>query len=135
MTCGVLATCVLALTLSTSGIVTHVRDADTIEVDGQAIRLNGIDAPELDTAAGHAARGAMQALVQGRQVECTLTGERSYDRLVGTCYLNGTDIGAEMIRRGVALDCPRYSGGRYASIETPAARLSIRRAGYCKARR
>jgi endonuclease YncB( thermonuclease family) len=45
-------------------------------------------------------------------------GERSYERLVGVCFLpNGTDIGAEIIRRGLALDCQRWSFGRYRALE------------------
>jgi hypothetical protein len=31
------------------------------------------------------------------------------------------DISAEMVRRGVARDCPRFSGGRYHAIEAQAA--------------
>jgi len=30
----------------------YVRDADTIVVDGTPVRLNGVDAPELDTNSG-----------------------------------------------------------------------------------
>jgi hypothetical protein len=47
----------------------------------------------------------------------SLNGERTHDRCVGVCYLEGVDISAEMVRRGVARDCPRFSGGRYRVIE------------------
>ncbi|MBF9023294.1 thermonuclease family protein [Rhodobacterales bacterium FZCC0069] len=114
-----------------SGIVSYVRDVDTVEVGGIAIRLNGIDGPELSTQAGQQAKLFMAELVLNREVLCNLTGERSHDRLIGICYLNGEDIGAIAIRNGFALDCRRYSGGRYARLETEAAIASIARASYC----
>lgn len=30
-----------------TGLATHIRDIDTIEIDGLPIRLNGLDGPEL----------------------------------------------------------------------------------------
>lgn len=50
---------------------------------------------------------------------------------IGVCYADGEDIGAAVIAAGHALDCRRYSGGRYRHLETPAAKSRIRRAGYC----
>ncbi|MBF9038470.1 thermonuclease family protein [Rhodobacterales bacterium LSUCC0246] len=114
-----------------TGIVSHVRDVDTVELGGIAVRLNGIDGPELSTQVGQEAKLFMAKLVLNREVACNLTGERSHDRLIGICYLNGEDIGAIAIRNGFALDCRRYSGGRYAGLETSAAIASIERASYC----
>lgn len=115
-----------------SGRVTKVRDVDTIVVAGTPIRLNGIDGPEISTRVGKEAKYFMQRLVGGKVVKCDLTGERTYDRWVGVCYLEGQDIGAIAISSGMALDCARYSGGRYRNLETRAARSKIRRAGYCR---
>jgi micrococcal nuclease len=113
------------------GRVTVVRDVDTIVVDGTPVRLNGVDGPETSTRVGREARAFMSALVRGRTVTCRLTGRRTYDRWVGTCFLDGQDIGAIAIANGHALDCPRHSRGLYRELETPAARSRIRRAGYC----
>jgi len=99
------------------GAVNHVRDGDTIEVDNVAIRLQGLHAPELDEAGGPEAAAFMVELVMGQELDCDLTGERSHDRLIGVCYLNGRDIAAELIAAGLGRDCARYSGGRYASID------------------
>lgn len=78
-----------------TGPVTHVRDGDTIEVGPVAIRLANLDCAELGTAEGHLAKRRMRALVADRQVHCELTGERSFDRQVGTCVLAGEqDLGA-----------------------------------------
>lgn len=113
------------------GRVTVVRDVDTIVVAGTPVRLNGVDGPEVSSRAGRDARTFMTRLVRGEMVSCNLNGERTYDRWVGVCYLDGQDIGAIAVANGHALDCRRYSGGRYRDLETPAARSRIRRAGYC----
>lgn len=109
----------------------QVRDGDTIVVAGTPVRLNGVDAPELGTRAGQDARRWMVNFLAGRGVNCRLNGERSHDRWVGLCFVDGKDIGAALIAAGHALDCRRYSGGRYAHLETPVARSRIRRARYC----
>lgn len=113
------------------GKVTHVRDVDTIVVSGTPIRLNGVDGPETSTRVGKDAAFFMKRLVEGKVVVCRLNGDRTYDRWVGVCFLDDQDIGAIAIREGYALDCARYSGGRYRELETRAARTKIRRAKYC----
>lgn len=109
----------------------HIRDADTIVVDGTPVRLNGVDAPELKTRAGQDAKRWLTNYLRGKAISCDLTGERTYDRWVGICYADGKDIGASVIAAGHGLDCPRYSNGRYGHLETPAAKSRIRRARYC----
>lgn len=113
------------------GRVTVVRDVDTIVVAGTPVRLNGLDGPETSTRVGREARAFMVRLVRGETVICQLNGERRYDRWVGTCFLDGQDIAAIAVVNVHALDCQRYSGGRYRGLETPAARSRIQRAGYC----
>jgi len=113
------------------GRVTVVRDVDTIVVAGTPVRLNGLDGPETSTRVGREARAFMTRLVRGETVTCRLNGERTHDRWVGVCYLDGQDIGAIAVANGHALDCRRYSGGRYRDLETPAARSRIGRAPYC----
>lgn len=110
----------------------HVRDADTIVVSGTPVRLNGVDAPELVTRAGRDAKRWMVNYLRGKEINCDLNGERTHDRWVGVCYADGEDIGAAVIRAGHALDCRRYSGGRYRKFETAAAKSRLRRAGYCR---
>ncbi|WP_282171188.1 thermonuclease family protein [Ruegeria atlantica] len=123
------ALALVATTATAAGV--QVRDADTIVVDCTPVRLQGVDAPELETAAGRDARRWMFNYLRGKAVECQLTGERTYDRYVGVCYVDGQDIGAAVIAAGHALDCARYSGGRYRDLETPAARSRLNRARYC----
>ncbi len=113
-----------------TGEVTHVRDGDTIEVGSVAVRLNGVAAPELSEPGGRRAKAFMVRLVAGKAVRCDLDGSRSFDRVVGVCYLDGQDIGASIVAASLARDCPRFSGGRYAEFDTAASkRLPL--PGYC----
>lgn len=113
----------------------YVRDADTIVVAGTPVRLNGVDAPETSTRYGRNAKAFMERLLRGEGVVCDLNGERTYDRWVGTCYISvegqWTDIGAIVIANGHALDCRRYSDGRYRSLEPAGARTRLPQASYC----
>ncbi|MBO9453140.1 thermonuclease family protein [Tropicibacter sp. R16_0] len=126
----ILVALLLFATPAAAGVT--VRDVDTIVINGTPVRLNGVDGPELGTAAGQSAkRWMVNFLRQGGAVTCDLTGERSYDRYIGVCYINGQDIGAAAIAAGQALDCARYSAGRYRHLETPAAKSRLPRARYC----
>jgi endonuclease YncB( thermonuclease family) len=123
-----------------AGEATYVRDGDTIVVGTMPIRLNGLAAPEGDEPGGAAATRAMVDLVQGRKLRCELDGERTHDRCVGVCYLDGQDISEVMVRRGLARDCERFSGGRYGVAERQAAaegatiRARYPLPGYCMPR-
>jgi len=72
------------------------------------VRLNGVAAPELNEPVGQEAKQFMVELVAGKAVRCDLNGERTYDRVVGVCYLNEQDIGASIIAAGLvsAIQCP-----------------------------
>ena len=113
----------------------YVRDADTIVVAGTPVRLNGVDAPETSNRYGREAKSFMERTLRGREVMCELNGERTYDRWVGTCFISVdgqmVDIGALVIANGHALDCRRYSGGRYRSLEPAGARSRLPQASYC----
>jgi len=113
----------------------YVRDADTIVVGGTPVRLNGVDAPETSTRYGRTAKSFMERLLRGERVVCDLNGARTYDRWVGSCYITvegqWTDVGAIVIANGHALDCRRYSGGRYRSLEPAGARARLPQANYC----
>ncbi len=116
-----------------SGTVTHVRDGDTFEVSGVAVRLNGVAAPELKEPRGRESKAFMVRLVSGKAVTCDLNGLHSYDRAIGTCYLEGQDIAVSIISAGLARDCARHSGGRYDEFDTAASkRLPL--PGYCAPR-
>ncbi len=92
-----------------------------------AIRLQGIDAPEMpgacrpgrDCTPGdpYAARDYLRSLTRGRQVQCTPEGEDVYGRIIARCSAGGVDLSCAMIASGQAV--PRYAaidcgGGNYA---------------------
>lgn len=115
------------------GPVTHVRDGDTIEVSGRAIRLVGVTCDERGTRMGERASGVMRGLVMWQTLTCELTGERSYDRSVGRCRLpDGRDIGAIMIDHGVCGRCDRYDPLRkYAEVQKQAGSYAGGNPSYC----
>ena len=110
----------------------RVIDGDTLWVGRIKIRLNGIDAPERGQPRYRAATQTLQKLVAGKTVVCRLNGDKTYDRYVGVCYVGKYDLAASVIASGNALDCARYSGGRYRKYETKDARRYIRQAPYCR---
>ena len=80
-----------------TGIVTHVRDGDTIIIGAIPIRLAALNCPEKDTNKGkYATEIAKQFL--GEMANCELTGAKTYDRFVGYCSINGNDFGQFMMQ-------------------------------------
>ncbi|WP_299412888.1 thermonuclease family protein [uncultured Sulfitobacter sp.] len=105
----------------------YVIDGDTIIVSKTKVRLAGIDAPELDRPWGQKSKWELIRICKGHSVRVELTGETSYDRLIGTCYLpDGTDIGAEIIKAGLALDGGYYSKGKYKHFEPEGVRRKLK---------
>ncbi|MEI8717354.1 thermonuclease family protein [Mesorhizobium sp. ISC11] len=112
--------------------VASIIDGDTIEIHGQRIRFNGIDAPEsaqqCDDAKGFRYQcGAKAAatldgfLAASRPVTCTFVAWDRYGRFVGDCRrADGTSVAAWMVEYGQALDWPRYSHGTYAGQQAKA---------------
>lgn len=96
-----------------------VLDGDTIEMHGQRIRLHGIDAPEggqrcIDGQGrpwrcGTEAARALDAMTQGRVIACRQMDRDRYGRIVARCQAGGMDLGAEMVRQGLAVAYRRYS--------------------------
>lgn len=111
-----------------------VIDGDTLDVGGVRVRLNGVAAPERSEPGGAEATAAMVRIIGARPVRCVLTGEKTHGREVGICYVNERDVGGALIAAGYARDCARYSSGRYATVEPPAAR-SLPLPDYCLPRR
>ena len=101
-----------------SGTATVI-DGDTLDISGQKIRLEGIDAPESAQtcgrakggtwACGRAAGEALAKLVERRRVTCRSEGVDRYDRMLGVCSVDGVEINAEMVRRGFAWAFVKYS--------------------------
>lgn len=103
-----------------------ITDGDTIKIRNTQIRLFGIDAPELNHPYGKKAKWALHNLCKGQIVRAELSDIDQYGRTVGRCYLpDGRDLSAEMVRLGLALDWPKFSGGKYQDLETSDARTRL----------
>ena len=86
----------------------YVVDGDTLRMGETALRLKGMDAPEMrqsctrDGASypcGKAARDALINLVGRRQPQCWITGRDRYGRSLARCSVDGRDIGGEWSSR------------------------------------
>ncbi len=96
----------------------RVIDGDTLEVQGQRIRLHGIDAPEtrqlcrLDGKpwqCGEDATNALTEKIARQPVTCEDLGRDRYKRIIARCTVAGEDIGTWMVSEGLALAYRRYS--------------------------
>ncbi len=102
---------ILAATII-AGLATII-DGDTIEVQNTRIRLWGIDAPEMDTREGRAAKTFLKATLRDETVLCFDLGQRTYNRVVAQCYIGKCDIADLLVHENHARDWPRYSRGYY----------------------
>lgn len=98
-------------------------DGDTLQIDDQRIRLNGIDTPEpaqrcTDVRGkryrcGKRATDALNKLIRGRPVVCHGSARDDYDRLIAECTIRtgtGTvSLNREMVRLGWAVAFEKYS--------------------------
>ena len=96
-----------------SGKVVSIHDGDTITIlqDKQQIkvRLFGIDAPELKQPYGKQAKQFLANLIAGEVVEVEEHGKDRYKRTIGTIYLDGKDINAQMVANGYAWAYRKFS--------------------------
>jgi endonuclease YncB( thermonuclease family) len=96
----------------------RVIDGDTLEIGGERVRLEGIDAPEMSQACGKdegswdcgkAAAAALERLLGNQQIACADHGTDKYGRMLGVCFLGSRDVNAWMVREGLAWAFVKYS--------------------------
>lgn len=90
----------------------RIIDGDSISVDGESVRLIGIDACEMNQVAeapegpwrcGLSARARVIELTEGHEVTCRWSERDIYDRLLARCEADGRDIGAQLVTEGLAV--------------------------------
>ncbi len=83
-------------------------DGDTLDLDGERIRIVGLDAPETRCRCPAECRLAAQAtarmrdLVSGRGVTIERTGRDKYRRTLAIVRVRSQDVATIMIREGLA---------------------------------
>jgi len=111
------------LLFALSGKVVSIHDDDTITVLQEKqqikIRLFGIDAPELKQPYGKKSKQFLANLIAGEVVEVEENGKDKYKRTIGTIYLNGADINAQMVENGYAWAYRKFSK-KYTAQESKA---------------
>lgn len=111
------------LLFALSGKVISVHDGDTItilvEKEQVKIRLFGIDTPELKQPYGKKSKQFLSNLIAGQIVEVEKNGNDRYGRTIGTIYLDGADINAQMVENGYAWAYRRFTK-KYAPQESTA---------------
>lgn len=111
----------------------RVIDGDTLEVNGQRVRLWGIDAFESSQtcqthdsvithsySCGLAATNTLENAVRNQHVRCVQKDIDRYKRVVAQCFIGDLELGRMMVLRGWAFDYTRYSGGHYKDVENAA---------------
>ncbi|MDH6229576.1 endonuclease YncB(thermonuclease family) [Mesorhizobium soli] len=110
-----------------------VNDGDTVTLNGERIRLIGMDAPEymqicnkggVDYPCGRQAREVLVRLIAGRSVTCEGSKRDRYSRLLAVCRAGGVDLNRAMVEQGWAVaygdytDAERMARDRRAGIWT-----------------
>lgn len=110
-----------------------VIDGDTLELQGERIRIWGVDAPESrQTCAragaayrcGQVSANELDRWIGGRPVTCIQEDTDRYRRIVARCRIDDVDVGGWLVRQGHAVRYPDYAGVAYIVEE-----LSARREG------
>ena len=113
MRIAIIILCYLSL-LAYPAKVIKISDGDTITILTQQrkqikVRFYGIDAPELKQPYGKKSKQFLANLIAGEVVEVEENGKDRYKRTIGTIYLNGTDINAQMVANGYAWAYRKFS--------------------------
>lgn len=108
-------------------------DGDSLDMAGIAVRLHGVDAPELyqtcsrqgqSWACGKEASAKLAQLVNGAELRCEQRDVDDYDRIVASCTARQIDLGQAMVDAGLAVALPQFSD-RYLGAEARAQALKL----------
>ena len=107
---------IAALLLS---VAVTVVDGDTLRIDGERIRLLGIDAPEIHGCRpgrvcvpgdGQASKRSLEAMM-GRRINVQRVGQDRYGRTLAQVFVGGRNVACEQVRRGHAQYVAKWDNG------------------------
>ena len=93
-------------------------DGDTIHLNGEKIRFNGIDTPELKQTCnknneiilcGIEARKLLIEKIGKNKVQCIREGKDRYKRTLAECFVKNLSLSAYLVRKGYAFAYRKYS--------------------------
>jgi len=95
------------------GIVSKIIDGDTIYLNTNQkeikVRLQYIDAPELNQSYGKESKLFLESLILNKLVIIKGNKKDKYKRYLGTIFFEGIDINLEMIKSGSAWHFKKYA--------------------------
>lgn len=102
----------------------YVVDGDTLYIGNKKIRLYGIDAPEKNQTCskmkvGQGSKQYLMNVTEDQFLSCTVENKDRYGRHVAICFIDGRDIGAELVQQGYAFSYDYFSI-RYKNLEAEA---------------
>ena len=98
--------------------IPRIVDGDTVQINEFKIRLEGIDAPEINqtcvasegkVACGKISRDILITKVTNNKISCTDEGKDFYGRVLGECFVNGESLSRYLVREGFAFAYRKYS--------------------------
>ena len=110
--------------------IPKIVDGDTVHINKNKFRLEGIDAPEMrqkckkeslnisfiigftfykDYNCGKDSKEKLKSKIRGSEIKCIFTTKDRYKRYIATCYKEKTNLNQWMVRNGYAIAYRRYS--------------------------
>ena len=110
--------------------IPKVVDGDTVHINDNKFRLEGIDAPEMrqqckkeslkisfmigftlykNYSCGEVSKEKLISKIRGSKIKCIFTTKDRYKRYIATCYKEKTNLNQWMVRNGYAIAYRRYS--------------------------
>lgn len=95
-----------------------ITDGDTLKIQGEPVRMDGIDAPEASQMCikdgqaypcGWQASEVLRSRISGSEVICRYSDRDQYQRIVGTCFVESENLSHWIVRNGWALAYRKYS--------------------------
>jgi endonuclease YncB( thermonuclease family) len=109
---------VICIALACAPQKVTVIDGDTIVVQGERIRLLGINAPELkgkcreESIRALRARSRLMELIKTAKIDIERDGFDRYRRTLATVSVAGTDLGHVLMQEGLARKWVQHYGGQ-----------------------